>query len=200
MKDQFSQSEIQSYGLSLHAMNSISGTLFPAMLKDAKLYDQFEKDPVKVLAEYGIEVPEGLKINTIKTQKSTATLFLPPKETLAYLEELNEGLSALSFGASEPYVQVEAKWWGLVFILSNQAAKDLATGQGGITAVLGGLTAILGILPPPANALALFPGILAAILGLHAAAIGLMNRGNGVYITALWPLILDPLKWIPTPR
>ena len=115
-----------------------------------------------------------------------------------YLEAQNqENFSSRSVSkASSSYVEAEAQWWGLVFTLSDQAAKDLSSGTTGIAAVSAAITTALAAVPGVNLAM----GIITGIIGIHAAAIGLMNRGNGVYITAPWPYITLPLFWIPTPR
>lgn len=195
-----SSSQIQSFGLSVHAQNDLNTVLFPEMLNDPKLYLRFLKEPKEVLAEFKIDIPNDMVINPVIPQKNLSHVFIPFEKTNEYLKELGERLAAELGSGTEPYVQVEAQWWGLVFILSDQAAKDLASGQAGLTTVLGAITGIISVLPPPANALAIFPGVLTAILAAHAALVGLMNRGRGVYITALWPVIHSPIHWIPTPR
>jgi hypothetical protein len=97
---------------------------------------------------------------------------------------------------SEKYVEVVANWWGLVFVLSDQAAKDLSSGSGGLAAVVGAIAAACAAIPGVNIAV----GVVAAVLGLHAVVIGAMNRGKGVYVTALWTVVLIPTLWIPTPR
>ncbi|WP_339699096.1 hypothetical protein [uncultured Roseivirga sp.] len=195
-----SSNQIQNFGLSVHAQNDMNKILFPDMIRDPKLYIRFMKDPKGVLAEYKIDIPTDMQINAIVPQRNLSHVFMPVEKTNEYLKELGERLAAELGSGTEPYVQVEAQWWGLVFILSDQAAKDLASGQAGLTTVLGAITGVISVLPPPANTLAIIPGVLTAILAAHAALVGLMNRGNGVYITALWPVIHSPIHWIPTPR
>lgn len=98
--------------------------------------------------------------------------------------------------AGEPYVDVVPQWWGLVFVLSDQATTDLVTGVTTVGALAGLLAAICAANP----AIAAGVGLIAAILGLGAAIYGAMNRGNGIYITALWGVVALPTMWIPTPR
>lgn len=101
--------------------------------------------------------------------------------------------------AAEPYVEAVPQWWGLVFVLSSQAAKDLATGASAVAGVVAAISAACSAIPA-AQALAAAGGVISAIVGLYAVVISAMDRGNGVYITALWPSILIPPSWIPTPR
>jgi|JI10StandDraft_1071094.scaffolds.fasta_scaffold13978_7 hypothetical protein len=101
--------------------------------------------------------------------------------------------------AAEAYVEVVPQWWGLVFVLSSQAAKDLAAGASAVAGVVAAISAACSAVPA-AQALAAAGGVISAIVGLYAVVIGVMDRGNGVYITALWPSILVPPSWIPTPR
>jgi hypothetical protein len=115
------------------------------------------------------------------------------------LEASPGGLMASSGDASaagEPYVDVVPQWWGLVFVLSNQAAMDLATGTATVAAIGGLIAAICSVNP----AIALGAAVAAAVIGLYSAVYGTMNRGNGIYITALWGVVAVPPMWIPTPR
>ncbi len=114
---------------------------------------------------------------------------------LAHQGEFEQALPGL-FAADEKYVEVVARWWGLVFVLSDQAAKDLSSGSGGAAAVVGAIAAACSAIPGVNMAV----GVVAAIFALHSVVIGAMNRGKGVYITALWGGILVPALWIPTPR
>jgi hypothetical protein len=98
--------------------------------------------------------------------------------------------------AGEPYVDVVPQWWGLVFVLSNQAASDLATGATTVAAIAGLVAAICSANP----AIAVGVAVAAAVIGLYSAVYGTMNRGNGIYITALWGVVALPPMWIPTPR
>lgn len=98
--------------------------------------------------------------------------------------------------AEDKYVEVVPQWWGLVFVLSTQAVKDLSGGTAGISAVAAAIAAVCTTIPPAAA----IAGIVSAILGLLAAVLGLMDRGNGIYITALWPVVALPGYWVPTPR
>jgi hypothetical protein len=112
------------------------------------------------------------------------------------LPGLVAGIAAGAGIAAENYVEVVPQWWGLVFVLSDQAAKDLSSGSGGVAAVAGAIAAACAAIP----GINIAVGIVAAILGLHSVVIGAMNRGQGVYVTAIWTVILLPPLWIPTPR
>lgn len=98
--------------------------------------------------------------------------------------------------AGEPYVDVVPQWWGLVFVLSNQAVSDLVTGVATVAGIAGLISAICQINP----AIGVPVGVVAAIIALYAGIYGTMNRGNGIYVTALWGVVLLPTMWIPTPR
>lgn len=190
----------QHDGLSAHALYDIHSKLFPAIIGNQELYNRFIKEPKKVLSEYFIDVPPNLNITAIEPEMDMAYLHVPSPFLQQRLDELNDQLTAKYGTSDEPYVLVEPQWWGLVFILSDQAAKDLSAGQGGLSAVVSSISALVAFLPPPTNGLALVGGLISAILGVGAAAAAVMNQGKGIYITALWPVITNPLCWIPTPR
>jgi len=110
------------------------------------------------------------------------------------LEGLLPDVGPLAAGVKD--VEVVPQWWGLVFVLSDKAVRDLAAGESGVAAVAGLIAAACSLIPGINVATAL----IAAVLTLHATIIGAVNRGNGVYITALWTTIHLPALWIPTPR
>lgn len=113
--------------------------------------------------------------------------------------DLSSGPLAMADSAEEPYVQVVAQWWGLVFVLSNKAAQDLATGGAAVAGVAGVIAAICAAIPG-AQAAGAVLGVITAILGLYTGIYASMNRGNGIYITALWGVVPVPSLWVPTPR
>lgn len=112
------------------------------------------------------------------------------------LDSPGDGMAAATEGDSEPYVNVVAQWWGLVFVLSPQAATDLATGAAAAATIAGAIATLCAANP----AITLGVGVIGAIFGLYGIVYSAMNRGNGIYITALWPSIAIPAAWIPTPR
>jgi hypothetical protein len=200
MEDKFFGPEVKNYALSLNAQVEINTTLFPDIIKDRTLYEKFKEKPKQLLKEYRIDVPQDVDFNIIETGEKVIHIFLPHPDFEKLLAELNRELAEKYKTEGEPYVQVEARWWGLVFVLSDAAAKDLATGQVGIAGITATITGILSMLPAPANSLALVPGVISVILTLQSTLVTLLNRGKGVYITALWPVIGSPLMWIPTTR
>ncbi len=116
------------------------------------------------------------------------------------LKDLDLSSSPLTLADSEePYVNVVAQWWGLVFVLSDRATTDLINGSTTVAA-LGGLIAAICAAIPGAQAAGAGLGIITAILALYSGVYASMNRGNGIYITALWAVIGVPTLWIPTPR
>ncbi len=112
------------------------------------------------------------------------------------LDATADGLAVAPMGDSEPYVNVVAQWWGLVFVLSPQATTDLATGAAAAATVAGAIAGLCAANP----AIALGAGVISAMFALYGLVYTAMNRGNGIYITALWPSIAIPAAWIPTPR
>lgn len=189
----------EQFGIGEEAMNKIQTAVFPEIIKDSKLYDRFLADPLKFLAEYGIKIPTGFKVNPIVPEDKVYNLQLPYRDTVEKLQELNNGLANFADAAGEPYVQVEAKWWGLVWILSDQACKDLVAGGSAAAGVSAAIAAVLAATGGGAAA-ALLPGLIAAVLGIAAGIMTLINRGNGIYITALWTVIHLPAMWVPTTR
>jgi hypothetical protein len=113
--------------------------------------------------------------------------------------DLSAGPLTMGDSAEEPYVQVVAQWWGLVFVLSNKAAQDLAAGGTALAGVAGLIASICAAIPA-AQAGGLVLGVITAILGLYTGIYASMNRGNGIYITALWGVVAVPSLWVPTPR
>jgi hypothetical protein len=113
----------------------------------------------------------------------------------ADLAQLNAQFSP---NADEPYVQAEARWWGLVLILSPQACKDLANGYTGIAAVVAAASGVLALIPG-AQPLAPAVGVLSAIIGGAAVVISTVDRGRGIYLSSPWALIWSG-TWVPTPR
>jgi hypothetical protein len=99
------------------------------------------------------------------------------------------------------YVTVSAQPWGVVMTLSDQAVKDLQSGQMGITAVMGAIAAVASAIPG-GQIPAAFIGAAAGVIGVHSAVIGLVNRGKGVYLTWLWTTVACACSValpIPTP-
>lgn len=52
--------------------------LFAACWKDADLKARFQSNPAQVLAEYGMEVPEGIDVIVVENSDSTVHITLPP--------------------------------------------------------------------------------------------------------------------------
>lgn len=98
------------------------------------------------------------------------------------------GQARWSTGTWSSDVKVEAKPWGVVITLSHSAAEDLAlTGvaSAAIVAAVGGVVS--------AGVLAAVGAGIAAVAGLVKA----VDKGNGVYLTMLWP---TPGIFFPTTR
>lgn len=185
--------------LDSQTLQEIHTKLFPALIEDGKLYDSFMANPENVLADFKIGLPEGLSLNPVASEEGVYNLMMPYKDTAKYLEELNDGLSSFADASGDPYVRVEAKWWGVVFIISDRAVQDIIAGGGALAGVLAAIAAVMAAIPA-VQALAAVPGLLAAIIGIAAGVLAIINRGNGIYLTALWPVVHLPASWIPTPR
>ncbi|GAB5522502.1 MAG: hypothetical protein Roseis2KO_03740 [Roseivirga sp.] len=194
-----SNETLSTAGLSAETLEAIQTKLFPALIEDGKLYDSFVQDPESVLSEFKISLPQNLSLNPIVPEEGVYNLMMPYKDTTKLLEELNEELSGFASMSGEPYVQVEAKWWGVVFILSDKAVQDIIAGGGALAGVLAAIAAVMAAIPA-VQTLAAVPGLLAGIIAVAAGVLAIINRGNGIYITALWPVVHLPTSWIPTPR
>ena len=51
--------------------------LFAACWKDAELKARFQANPAEVLAEHGMDVPEGINVNVVENCDSTVHITLP---------------------------------------------------------------------------------------------------------------------------
>jgi hypothetical protein len=67
---------------------------------DAEFKKRFVSDPKKVLAEYGMDVPEGINVKVVENTEDTMYLTLPPKPDWKKGSELSDNqLDAVSGGA-----------------------------------------------------------------------------------------------------
>ncbi len=78
-------------------------TLIAACWKDDALKQRFLSDPHAVLAEHGMEVPEGMNVNVVENTDTTVHVTLPaaPKEH----SELSDEELANAAGGGESIVQ-----------------------------------------------------------------------------------------------
>ena len=51
--------------------------LFAACWKDEALKVRFQSDPKAVLAEYGIDVPDGIDVNVVENTENTVQITMP---------------------------------------------------------------------------------------------------------------------------
>ena len=51
--------------------------LFAACWKDEALKARFQSDPKAVLAEYGIDVPDGMSVNVVENSDNTVHITMP---------------------------------------------------------------------------------------------------------------------------
>lgn len=105
---------------------------------------------------------------------------------------------------ADNYITCDARPWGLVFTLSNQAVSDLAAGYGIAAGIAAAAAAVLGGAGQPAPAAV--AALVSAFLAISAGVVTLMNRGKGVYLTVPWtsfsplpPPLGTPGLVIPTP-
>ena len=75
--------------------------LFAACWKDEALKARFMADPKAVLAERGIQMPEGIDVNVVENTDSTVHITLPmrPSDDLSD-DELAEAAGGISIGLS----------------------------------------------------------------------------------------------------
>src|SRR5687767_16034837 len=67
---------------------------------DADFKKRFVSDPKKVLAEYGMEVPEGINVKVVENTDDTMYLTLPPKPDRSEESRVGDNqLDAVSGGA-----------------------------------------------------------------------------------------------------
>ena len=76
--------------------------LFAACWKDAGVKQRFMADPKAVLAEYGMDVPDGMDVNVVENTDNTVhiTIPAPPMALDGYEEMSMEELSNVAGGAS----------------------------------------------------------------------------------------------------
>jgi hypothetical protein len=121
---------------------------------------------------------------------------LPDAEQAEFTSVLPELLAQVSaslpIDVEEPDVRAEAKWWGLVLILSDRATQQIRTevGRGFMVTVLLSLIPVAG----------LAAGLIVKVLALVALLLNQVDRRRGIYITAPWITIAIPGAWIVTSR
>ena len=72
--------------------------LFAACWKDDALKQRFMSDPKQVLAEYGMDVPEGMNVNVVENSDNTVHITMPMAPD-GHHELSDEELSAAAGGA-----------------------------------------------------------------------------------------------------
>ncbi|MFM1832569.1 MAG: hypothetical protein RLZZ461_885 [Planctomycetota bacterium] len=75
-------------------------TLFAACWKDDALKARFIADPRTVLAEHGLDVPQGVEINVVENTADCVYVTIPPRP--AGFEELSDAELANAAGGAEP--------------------------------------------------------------------------------------------------
>ena len=82
-------------------------TLIAACWKDDALKQRFLSDPHAVLAEHGMDVPEGMNVNVVENTDNTVHVTLPAAPE-GHAELSDEELSAAAGGCSNKYNSMAA--------------------------------------------------------------------------------------------
>ena len=77
--------------------NKLAG-LFAACWKDEALKARFQSDPKAVLAEYGMDVPDGIDVNVVENSDNTVHITMP--QSPAGASELSDEELASAAGGS----------------------------------------------------------------------------------------------------
>ena len=72
--------------------------LFAACWKDEALKARFMSDPKAVLAEHGLDVPDGMNVNVVENSDNTVHITMPPAPTSS-ADLSDEELSTAAGGA-----------------------------------------------------------------------------------------------------
>ena len=83
--------------------------LFAACWKDEALKARFQSDPKAVLAEHGIDVPDGIVVNVVENSDNTVHITMPVAPTDA--GELSDEELGNVAGGKLPGSQVLAACW-----------------------------------------------------------------------------------------
>ena len=75
--------------------------LFAACWKDDALKQRFMSDPKAVLAEYGMDVPDGMDVNVVENSDNTVHITMPMAPD-GHHELSDEELSAAAGGTTIP--------------------------------------------------------------------------------------------------
>ena len=76
--------------------------LFAACWKDEALKHRFMADPKAVLAEYGMDVPDGLDVNVVENTDTTVHITMPAPPS-GHLDLSDDELSKAAGGADGSY-------------------------------------------------------------------------------------------------
>ena len=78
--------------------------LFAACWKDEALKQRFMADPKAVLAEYGMDVPDGMDVNVVENTDTTVHITMPAPPSGSMDLSDDELCNAAGGGARDPYV------------------------------------------------------------------------------------------------
>lgn len=151
-------------------------TVLKKAADDAAFKEVLQADPVQQLQQAGLDVA-GL---SPENSELIATQIRACLQGTNALSALQGPIMARAKATDDtPYVQVEARPWGVVFTLSDQAVSDLSGGIS-IAAAITAAAAAAGGVPGVAVA------IVSAFISVSVGILNLVNRGNGVYLTIPW--------------
>ncbi len=104
---------------------------------DAEFKKRFIADPKKILAEFGMEVPEGLNVKVVENTEDTMYLTLPPAPPKPKGELSDNQLDAVSGGAgnvavgTSPTLTARPAYVNLTSKLKLATSAGLNTCSGG---------------------------------------------------------------------
>ena len=75
------------------------GALFAACWKDEALKERFKSDPMAVLAEYGLELPEGMAVKVVENDGESVHITVPPQPE-SHQPVLDEELGGVGKGST----------------------------------------------------------------------------------------------------
>ena len=81
--------------------------LFAACWKDEALKQRFMNDPKAVLAEYGMDVPDGMAVNVVENTDNTVHITMPAPPS-GHLDLSDDELSNAAGGDGKQWSALEA--------------------------------------------------------------------------------------------
>jgi hypothetical protein len=83
--------------------------LFAACWKDDAVKQRFMADPKAVLAEYGMDVPDGMNVNVVENADNTVHITMPAPPS-GHQDLSDDELQAAAGGGGAAAAQTSANW------------------------------------------------------------------------------------------